>query len=87
MNLVARQPDCTTSRLAEAVTRRHGARRAPDAAARGGRVLVEDFASRAVAGMPSAACAACSSVVVATAAEIAERLSRRSIARTIGAEG
>jgi two-component system chemotaxis response regulator CheB len=62
-----------------------GARGAADVAARGGRVLVQDFASCVVAGMPSATYAACSSVVVASVPEIAERLSRWSMARTIGA--
>jgi hypothetical protein len=62
-----------------------GARGAADVAAQGGRVLVQDFASCVVPGMPSAAYAACSSVVVATVPEIAERLSRWSMARTIGA--
>jgi two-component system, chemotaxis family, protein-glutamate methylesterase/glutaminase len=62
-----------------------GARGAADVAAQGGRVLVQDFASCVVSGMPSAAYAACSSVVAATVPEIAERLSRWSMARMIGA--
>jgi two-component system, chemotaxis family, protein-glutamate methylesterase/glutaminase len=54
-------------------------------AARGGRVLVQDFASCVVAGMPSATRAICPSAVVASVPEIAERLSRWSMAPTIGA--
>jgi len=54
-------------------------------AARGGRVLVQDFASCVVAGMPSATHAICPSAVVASVPEIAERMSRWSMARTIGA--
>jgi two-component system chemotaxis response regulator CheB len=62
-----------------------GARGAADVAARGGRVLIQDFASCVVAGMPSAARAACSSAVVAPVPVIAEHLSRWSMAHTIGA--
>jgi two-component system, chemotaxis family, protein-glutamate methylesterase/glutaminase len=62
-----------------------GARGAADIAARGGRVLVQDFASCVVAGMPSATCATCPSAVVASVPEIAERLSRWSMAMTIRA--
>jgi two-component system, chemotaxis family, protein-glutamate methylesterase/glutaminase len=54
-------------------------------AARGGRVLVQEFASCVVAGMPSATRAICPSAVVASVPEIAERLSRWSMAQTIGA--
>jgi chemotaxis response regulator CheB len=57
-----------------------GARGAAAVAAQGGRVLVQDFASCVVAGMPSAARAACPSAVVASVPEIAERLSRWSMA-------
>lgn len=62
-----------------------GARGAADVAAQGGRVFIQDFASCVVAGMPSAAHAACSSAVVAPVPVIAEHLSRWSMARTIGA--
>jgi chemotaxis response regulator CheB len=53
-----------------------GARGAAAVAARGGRVLVQDFASCVVAGMPSATRAACPSAAMAGVAEIAWRLSR-----------
>jgi two-component system chemotaxis response regulator CheB len=53
-----------------------GARGAAAVAARGGRVLVQDFASCVVAGMPSATRAVCASAIVASVPEIAERLSR-----------
>jgi two-component system, chemotaxis family, protein-glutamate methylesterase/glutaminase len=62
-----------------------GASGAAALAARGGRVLVQDFASCVVAGMPSATLAICPSALVASVPEIAERLSRWSMARTIGA--
>jgi two-component system chemotaxis response regulator CheB len=62
-----------------------GSRGAAAVAARGGRVLVQDFASCVVAGMPSATRAICPSAVVASVPEIAERLSRWSMAPTIGA--
>ncbi len=62
-----------------------GARGAAEIAARGGRVLVQDFTSCVVAGMPSATHAICPSAVVASVPEIAERLSRWSLALTIGA--
>lgn len=61
-----------------------GARGAADVAAQGDRVIVQDFASCVVAGMPSAARAACPSVVVASVPDIAERLSRWSMAQTTG---
>ena len=57
-----------------------GARGAAAVAARGGRVLVQDFASCVVAGMPSATRAACRSAAMAGVAEIAWRLSRWSTA-------
>jgi chemotaxis response regulator CheB len=57
-----------------------GARGAAAVAARGGRVLVQDFASCVVAGMPSATRAACPSAAMAGVAEIAWRLSRWSTA-------
>jgi two-component system, chemotaxis family, protein-glutamate methylesterase/glutaminase len=63
-----------------------GARGAAAIAARGGRVLVQDFASCIVAGMPSATRAACPSAVVARVPEIAERLSRWSMALNHRAE-
>jgi two-component system, chemotaxis family, protein-glutamate methylesterase/glutaminase len=53
-----------------------GARGASAIAARGGRVLVQDFASCVVAGMPSATRVACPSASVATVPAIAEHLSR-----------
>ena len=53
-----------------------GARGATTLASRGGRVLVQEFASCVVAGMPAAAFAACPSATVASLKEIAERLSR-----------
>ena len=53
-----------------------GARGAAAVAARGGRVLVQEFASCVVAGMPSATRAVCASAMVASVPEIAERLSR-----------
>jgi two-component system chemotaxis response regulator CheB len=59
-----------------------GARGAVAVAAQGGRVLVQDFASCVVAGMPSAARTACPSAAVASVPEIAERLSRWSTALT-----
>jgi two-component system chemotaxis response regulator CheB len=62
-----------------------GARGAAEIAERGGRVLVQDFASCVVAGMPSAACTACPSAVVGRVSEIAERLSRWSTPLAIGA--
>ena len=58
-----------------------GARGAAAVAAQGGRVLVQDFASCVVAGMPSATRAVCPSAAVASVPEIAERLSRWSMAR------
>lgn len=66
-----------------------GARGASAIAARGGRVLVQDFASCIVAGMPSAAHAACPSAVVASVPAIAEHLSRWTAARLrpAGADG
>jgi chemotaxis response regulator CheB len=57
-----------------------GARGAAAVAATGGRVLVQDFASCVVAGMPLATRAACPSAAVAGVAEIAWRLSRWSTA-------
>jgi two-component system, chemotaxis family, protein-glutamate methylesterase/glutaminase len=57
-----------------------GARGAAAIAAQGGRVLVQDFASCVVAGMPSATRATCPSATVASVPEIAERLSRWSTA-------
>jgi chemotaxis response regulator CheB len=57
-----------------------GARGAATVQATGGRVLVQDFASCVVAGMPSATRAACPSAAVAGVAEIAWRLSRWSTA-------
>jgi chemotaxis response regulator CheB len=57
-----------------------GARGAAAVAAQGGRVLVQDFASCVVAGMPSATRAVCPSAAVASVPEIAERLSRWSMA-------
>jgi two-component system chemotaxis response regulator CheB len=54
-------------------------------AARGARVLVQDFASCVVPGMPSATLATCPSAVVASVPEIAERLSRWSMIQTSGA--
>lgn len=57
-----------------------GARGASAVAAQGGRVLVQDFASCVVAGMPSATRATCPSATVASVPEIAERLSRWSTA-------
>ena len=57
-----------------------GARGAATVAATGGRVLVQDFASCVVAGMPSATRAACPSAVMTGVAEIAWRLSRWSTA-------
>jgi two-component system chemotaxis response regulator CheB len=56
-----------------------GARGAAAVAAQGGRVLVQDFASCIVAGMPSATRAVCPSAAVARVPEIAERLSRWSM--------
>jgi two-component system chemotaxis response regulator CheB len=53
-----------------------GARGATVLASRGGRVLVQEFASCVVAGMPTATFAACPSATVASLKEIAERLSR-----------
>ena len=53
-----------------------GARGATILAARGGRVLVQEFASCVVAGMPAATFAACPSATVASLREIAEHLSR-----------
>jgi two-component system chemotaxis response regulator CheB len=57
-----------------------GARGAAAVVARGGRVLVQDFASCVVAGMPSATRATCQSATVASVPDIAERLSRWSTA-------
>jgi two-component system chemotaxis response regulator CheB len=57
-----------------------GARGAAAVAAQGGRVLVQDFASCVVAGMPSAAHAVCPSAVIASVPQIAQRLSRWSTA-------
>jgi two-component system chemotaxis response regulator CheB len=53
-----------------------GARGASAIAARGGAVLVQDFASCVVSGMPSAAHAACPSATVASVPAIAKHLSR-----------
>jgi len=53
-----------------------GARGATVLASRGGRVLVQDFASCVVAGMPTATFAACPSATVASLREIAEHVSR-----------
>ncbi|MGA2288750.1 chemotaxis protein CheB [Bradyrhizobium sp.] len=53
-----------------------GARGAAAIAAQGGRVLVQDYLSCIVAGMPQATRAACPSAAVADVAEIAERLAR-----------
>jgi two-component system chemotaxis response regulator CheB len=53
-----------------------GARGATVLASCGGRVLVQDFASCVVAGMPSATFAACPSATVASLREIAEHVSR-----------
>ena len=63
-----------------------GARGAAAIAAQGGRVLVQDFASCVVAGMPSATRAVCPSAAVASVPEIAERLSRWSMALAHRAE-
>jgi two-component system chemotaxis response regulator CheB len=63
-----------------------GARGAAAVAAQGGRVLVQDFASCVVAGMPSATRAVCPSAAVARVPEIAERLSRWSMALVHRAE-
>jgi two-component system, chemotaxis family, protein-glutamate methylesterase/glutaminase len=63
-----------------------GARGAAAVAAQGGRVLVQDFASCVVAGMPSATRAVCPSAVVASVPDIAERLSRWSTALVHRAE-
>jgi two-component system chemotaxis response regulator CheB len=63
-----------------------GARGAATVAATGGRVLVQDFASCVVAGMPSAAQAACPSAAAVGIAEIAWRLSRWSTAPVRRAE-
>jgi two-component system chemotaxis response regulator CheB len=63
-----------------------GARGAAAVAAQGGRVLVQDFASCVVAGMPSATRAVCPSAAVASVPEIAERLSRWSMALVHRAE-
>jgi chemotaxis response regulator CheB len=49
-------------------------------------VLVQDFASCVVAGMPSATRAVCPSAAVASVPEIAERLSRWSMALVRRAE-
>jgi two-component system chemotaxis response regulator CheB len=57
-----------------------GARGAAAVAARGGQVLVQDFASCVVAGMPSATRAVCPSAAVASVPVIAERLARCSMA-------
>ena len=57
-----------------------GASGAAALAARGGRVLVQDFASCVVAGMPSATHAACPAAVIASVPEIAEHVSRWSMA-------
>ncbi len=62
-----------------------GASGAAALAARGDRVLVQDFASCAVAGMPSATYAACPAAVIASVPEIAERLSRWSAVQIPGA--
>jgi len=53
-----------------------GARGAAAIAARGGRVLVQDFASCVVAGMPSAAQAACATAAVMSVPAIAQYLGR-----------
>jgi two-component system chemotaxis response regulator CheB len=53
-----------------------GARGARHVAARGGGVLVQDFASCVVPGMPAATRAACPSALVASLPQIAARLSR-----------
>jgi voltage-gated potassium channel Kch len=52
-----------------------GARGATVLASRGGRVLVQEFASCVVAGMPAATFAACPSATIASLKEIAEHLS------------
>jgi two-component system, chemotaxis family, protein-glutamate methylesterase/glutaminase len=56
-----------------------GARGASAIAACGGAVLVQDFASCVISGMPSAALAACPSAKVASVPAIAEFLSRWSV--------
>ncbi len=53
-----------------------GAKGAAALAARGGRVLVQDFESCVVAGMPSAASAACPTATIARLDDIADRLAR-----------
>src|SRR6185503_6492077 len=53
-----------------------GARGACAIAARGGRVLVQDFASCVVPGMPSAARAACPQAAIASLPTIAAQLAR-----------
>jgi two-component system chemotaxis response regulator CheB len=53
-----------------------GARGAKTLASRGGRVLVQEFASCVVAGMPTATFAACPSAIVASLRDIAAHLSR-----------
>lgn len=53
-----------------------GARGSAVVAARGGRVLVQEFASCVVAGMPSATFVACPSATVASLRRIAEHLTR-----------
>ncbi len=58
-----------------------GASGAAALAARGARVLVQDFASCVVAGMPSATHAACPVATIAGVPEIAERVSRWSMPR------
>ena len=57
-----------------------GARGSALIAARGGRVLVQEFASCVVAGMPSATFAACPSATVASLRRIAEHLARWTVA-------
>ena len=57
-----------------------GARGAAAVAAQQGRVLAQDFASCVVAGMPQATAARCPSAVIAGLPDMAERLSRWSMA-------
>jgi two-component system chemotaxis response regulator CheB len=64
-----------------------GAQGAAALAARGGRVLVQEFASCVVAGMPSAAYAACPSASVASLGRIADHLAQRMAASGRAAGG
>lgn len=57
-----------------------GARGATVVAGRGGRVLVQEFASCVVAGMPTATLAACPSATVASLKRMAEHLGRWAVA-------